>query len=554
MESKEFSKKIIHGIGIDFGTYYTKIAWIEKRPSGEKSEPRLYPKSFISKYNKKAEEFFLVDGIIPSFFQDNIIGNKARSNWINGEKVEVNFKLGIGKNEKGNKTTKAFLSKIYQEIILPLENEYEIENYRITFPNQWDEKRTETLLKIFTESGFKISEKNTKLLIAEPYASAIYYTDLIKFFKKNNYFLIIDVGAGTTDISLVKYDFSKKELIVEDEKVCKQGFEIAGSHIDQNIAQYITKDKNIIYSNHESGVFISSVEKAKIEINKAVFQEYEIEEEYKGKKYTINKDIIRKSSSNFIEELDRNLQKIEDLIIKENINIDYILTAGGSGDLFLVHEVIKKVFDREPDNNKIKKNSTIEKRQTDYSIPYGASMEAANKYTFKDIVNNSICLSIRYGAAKHQFLNGLFYGKKVLNYAFYGDSILIELIKKGERIPTSTFDTDKISYDENASELNKFEIYSDGDAPKVKIVILKNQIIKKGEELKDSDISITERVSLVSKDKNINFLGKFLSFKVDQDQNRKININVVISEKNGEKAQIFSTSLNELGKEIEYNE
>lgn len=531
------TKKIIDGIGIDFGTYYTKISLIEKGTTN----PTLLPK-------KLNPDIFMVDGIIPSFIFEDIIGNQARKKWQQGENVQSKFKLGLGLKKDNLKIdiTKRFLYLLYKKVIKPLKEEFEIKNYRITFPNQWDEKSSEILLKIFKEAGFDISDTNTKLLTPEPYASAIYYTHLLKntiLTDKDTHFLIIDVGAGTTDISLVKYDVIKKELIVDEEKGCRQGFEIAGYHIDEQIGSYLIKKKI-----DNQSKLLSDIEKAKIQITKGE-DSYEIS--FESRSYNIDKNIIRKACSIFSQELEAHLNKIRDIIEKENIYIDYILTAGGSGELFLVQESIKNVFNREADNSKIRKNKTI--KETDDSIPFGAAMEAAQKYTYKDIVNHSICLAVIVGPAIHQFSKGLSYNKiKPIKYAFYGENVFIELIKKGTSIPTDKFYTSKIFYGDNT----EFKISSGGMEPKVKIVILKNKIKKEeiGKELSESYILDTQRVHLKSTDPNVTFLGKTLSFEIDQDVNRKVNIDVVIYDEKGDKFKAFSTSLKGLEEEIKYDE
>ncbi len=201
----------VEKIGIDFGTYSTKIAYIK----GNKPE--------ILNLGSEICDF---DGFIYSFIVDNKIGIQAYDEYKKGNKdVEYGFKMDI-LNKEGLEKCKKFLKVIKDR----LSEKIDLENCDIKFsvPNSWQKER-ERYKDLLLELGF-INKNDDNVFISEPYACAFYYLH-DEIGKANSRILVIDAGAGTIDAVIIEitdkglkdieksYSFSQKAGKFVDEKI-----------------------------------------------------------------------------------------------------------------------------------------------------------------------------------------------------------------------------------------------------------------------------------------------------------------------------------------------
>ncbi len=506
----------IVGVGVDFGTFNTKISIVRE----ESPTPILLP---LEKAGKKIRD---KEGIISSIVtKDGKIGKEAKFDWIKGKEAYTRFKLGIGKDKNEEERAVIFLSQLYKVLVEEI-GEESLKKAKITVPNLWNSEKNEIIRDIFKDSGFKLSESGL-VLLPEPQASAIYYIyNVNRKISVKNRMLVIDAGAGTTDISLVEFTPENKKL--ESHKDFNDNIEIAGSHLDLAIA-YELLGKKIDYDNVEYRKFLSSLENAKIKYNNRILKDYpnnlneQIPEEFEfnEKQYLIDYKIIKKAGENYINQVKERLKTIKTNLDKKNIDIDYLITAGGSGELFLIKDAIKDIFKKYPNNEEIRKTAEI--RVTDDSIPLGAAIESSGMMSITNDNNNPFCIGIFCDYINS--INSLTYKNSDVSYGSYGNYIAIEIVPKGAKLPTKKIRFSDFVYNGDKKFIMKYS----GDKNN-QFILLKTKNI---EELLDEknlyDKNIEKKYQFTI-EKNDNWINKYIDYEIVMDENRIIHINVLVYE------------------------
>jgi len=492
----------IEGIGIDFGTYNTKIAvFAQGRP-------------FILQKPLKKLGISGADGVIPSFLVKNykeiIIGKLAKKFWEKGkDNVYFRFKLGIGKDKLSEDVSLLFFKslKIYLQKIFP-----DIDNIPITFthPNNWDSLRIEKFSDILREAGFNIQD-NYKYLCREPYAAGNYILSIKTL--GDGYYLVIDVGAGTFDASILYVEGDKLEVKKEFDSC----LELAGSHIDEMIASYIL-GKQVSYKEVSHRNFLSQIERAKIEVNRAILskdENFKYPIHYQDKIFYINKKIIEEACKDFSRNIEILLKNLKNNLKLNKIDLKGIILAGGSGKFFLIIETIKNLFRNLPILNY---GSSF--RNTDDSIPLGAALEASGKRVVREIVKYPLVMSIRKGI----FFGDLFLKDLKDRILEYGEKLFIEVFPKGIPLPA------KEKTENIFKSLQDLYSLSFNSYPKVEFYLLKHSI----KEIKEKKLKLTNEIiwkAVWSADKYPEDLAKLkeldsnlISFDIIEDENKILYI------------------------------
>lgn len=506
----------ITGVGIDFGTFNTKISIVRE----ESPFPILLPLENAGKKIKDKE------GIISSILtKDGKIGKEAKIDWMKGKEAFTRFKLGIGKDKKEEEKCVMFLSQLYKILAQEI-GEESLKKAKITVPNLWNSEKNEVIRNIFKDSGFKLSDSGL-VLLPEPQASAIYYIyNVNRKINVKNRMLVVDAGAGTTDITLVEFIPESKKL--ESHKDFNDNIEIAGSHLDLAIA-YELIGKKINYDDIEYRKFLSSLENAKIKYNNRIMKDYPNnlseqtpeEFEFNEKQYFIDHKIIKKAGENYITQVKEKLKTIKVNLDKKNIDIDYLITAGGSGELFLIKEAIKDVFKKYPNNEEIRKTTEI--RTTDDSIPLGAAIESSGMMSITNDNNNPFCIGVFCDYINS--INSLTYKHNDVSYGSYGNYIAIEIVPKGSKLPTKKIRFSDFVYNNDKKFIMKYS----GDKNN-QFILLKTKNIEElldGKNLYDKNI---EKRYLFTIEKHEDWINKYIDYEIVMDENRIIHINVLIYE------------------------
>lgn len=315
----------VEKIGIDFGTYSTKIAYIRNN------------KHEILNLGNDICDY---DGFIYSFIVDNKIGIQAYEEYKKGNKnVEYGFKMDI-LNKVGLEKCKKFLRVIKDR----LSKRIDLKNCNIRFsvPNLWQKER-EIYKDLLLELGF-ISENNDNVFISEPYACAFYYFH-DEVGKANSRVLIIDAGAGTIDTVVI--EITDKGL--KDIKESYLSSQKAGKFVDEKIKNYYQLNS------------LFEAEQLKLKVSYDFSKG--LEKTSYNKVFVDIKEFENEVLKDWIDEYEKLL------LGYDKDSFDYLIFAGGFSRFYLIEKIAKKIFsgkqvypkskDKVFDSKEIKKDSSI---------------------------------------------------------------------------------------------------------------------------------------------------------------------------------------------------
>jgi molecular chaperone DnaK len=295
-------------VGIDFGTTNTVISYFDNNKS-----------------------HILQDGlfkIIPSkigFFNEKIFcGNYIP---INCNDIIHSFKLDIGHDKEYNINNVKyciqdllllFFQHIKNIIIKNLNND----NIQavITVPSNFNDNQREIIKNTFENIGINIIR-----IINEPSAAALAY-GLYHSTNEIEKFLVIDIGGGTMDFTVLE----KTETLFEIIHSCGLN-DLGGNNFTQLIYNdFLKSNKNL--------------EQSKIwYIAQKIKEKLTYLDIYESNDYILTKNKFE----NMCQEL---LKKIESTLtdIINNYEINYIVLVGGTSRIPMIHDIIKKVSNKNP--------------------------------------------------------------------------------------------------------------------------------------------------------------------------------------------------------------
>ena len=349
-------------IGIDLGTTYSCVGYYN---------------------NGKVEIITNKDGekIIPSFFSlsDNneiLIGNEAKEN-INLKTI-YDIKRLIGKNyseidlkylsyniiDKNGKPYVNLFNKDYSPedisslILIHLKKMaekylgFEIENAVITVPAYFNDSQRQATREAGISAGL-----NVLRIINEPTSAAIAYgIDKIEDTVNQRIIIVIDLGGGTTDISLLALEDGVFEVLATSGN-CNLG----GSDIDNIIVNYMAENLNLDLSNK---IILKDLKLIAEVIKKKLSQQNLV-------KITDNLNITVDNFNNLCMDIFKKfLEPINSVVHNSNLDdINEIILVGGTTRIPKIRELISDYF-----NNKKKLHFDI---NPDEAIATGAAIHAA---------------------------------------------------------------------------------------------------------------------------------------------------------------------------------
>jgi molecular chaperone DnaK (HSP70) len=269
-------------VGIDFGTTYSCIHYIKNGT--------IKP--------------FLIDNmnLIPSVIDNN---NNAGLD-INSDNVIMNLKSTLA--TFGDSYISIFFNYLYQKI---KELDSNIEAV-ISVPANFDHHKRTLIKNTFENVGIKVLR-----ILNEPTASVLgYNTDREKV-------LIIDIGAGTTDITYLEYIDGIYQIIKNE-----GNNDLGGNKITDNLLTYFKMDSN--KENFDKMEFI------KKKIN------YLGEENLFLNGKIIDQEIFEEINQDFVNNFNEILNKFDDIEIEE------ILLVGGCCNSYLISKLITNKFSNKP--------------------------------------------------------------------------------------------------------------------------------------------------------------------------------------------------------------
>jgi len=425
-------KKNDYAIGIDLGTTYSCVGvYKNNRPE------------IITPSNTNSR---LISSCVSFKGNEILIGNAAKNLMIqNPTKTIYNVKRLIGRNfydktvqndikvlpfkvEKDENSDipmisvegikdKFYPQQISSKILLYLKKaaeDYlgqEVKDAVITVPayfNVYQKKATK-------EAG-EIAGLNVLRIINEPTAAAIAYG--FNNNENNKIILIFDLGGGTYDVSILKIQNNKFQVLAINGNT-----HLGGEDFDNELVKYYAKEFekengiNILNNNRAKGRLKKACEQAKIDLSES--KETTIFIDYIAERIDLNYIINRADLNEICKDLFKKIippieQALKDADLKTT-DINDVVLVGGSSRIPKIQEMIKNYFGGKILSKKI---------NPDEAVGLGATIQAA--IIKKEISNNNIQITD---------INPISIGTNIKNNQNPSMSIMSIIIPKNHILP-----------------------------------------------------------------------------------------------------------------------
>ena len=333
-------------LGIDFGTTNTVISYFDNKQT----------KLLEIDNNYLIPSKILID-------ENNIICGHYIKNIKKHSLLIENFKIEIPNNKKYINNSKIYsvtdlLFHYFEYLSKIIKDKFKNDKYEcvISVPSNFNSSSRNIIKTILEKFNFIVLR-----IINEPTAAALFYEIHLNN-KIENKILVIDIGGGTTDLTILEKDEELYEVIqsLGDNN-------LGGKNVTDNIYNYIKKlDENIK---------INDCKLAKEKLN-----EYH---EIKLNNIKLTNDILFEINKNTTNKLENYLDKLN----KNHINeINEIILVGGSVKLKLFENVIKKKFNQK----KIILLDDCQSIVSKGSCSYCNYLTSKNEIIIMELVQNSI--------------------------------------------------------------------------------------------------------------------------------------------------------------------
>ena len=216
-----------------------------------------------------------------------------------------------------------------------------------------------------TKRAAELTQLKVERIISEPTAAALAYG----LHKRSNvrYVLVIDIGGGTTDVSLLSVQggmFATQAMAGNNR--------LGGQDFNQNLFNYIL---NLIDNDNQKND-PNFLQHLRIEIEKCKIDLASVDQCVINSKWTITRDLFEQINGELFEKILEPLNRIFDYINEENeedvsdrltpSNIDEIVLVGGSTRMLKIRQLIENYFKKKP-------NIQID---PDVAVTHGVSIQA----------------------------------------------------------------------------------------------------------------------------------------------------------------------------------
>ena len=354
--------------GIDLGTTYSCIARVDDTARAE-----------VIKNNEG-------ENITPSvvaFEGDNVIvGNDAKAEAVlNPETTAMLVKTLMGKtdfaiNYNGeDKTPEEISSYILRKLAKDASEQLgvEVKDVVITCPAYFG-----TAERTATKNAGIIAGLNVLEIISEPTAAALYYGCAKEQDEKT--ILIYDLGGGTFDVTIMKINSDKIEV------VCSDGdHDLGGKNWDEVLIRYLANQftesvgAEVEFDEYATQDLRLKAEKMKKQLTSKNQASDMLEVNGKRSKISVTREKFDEITSTLLDEtLKKTQEAIEVAKNKGCSKIDEILLVGGSTRMPQVKSMLTEKF----------RDSEIKILEPDEAVAKGAAIHAVNVY-----VNNQKSLA-----------------------------------------------------------------------------------------------------------------------------------------------------------------
>ncbi|RLT10808.1 MAG: Hsp70 family protein [Planctomycetota bacterium] len=353
--------KQTHAVGIDLGTTYSCIAWLN-----EHGQPVTIPNQ-EGELSTPSVVFF--DGKQP------IIGTEAMRNAIaSPERVIQHAKRFMGSPEKFWKIDDTRYSPVHisgmilRKLIAAAQEQIgEISEAVITVPAQFSDAHRHATMQAGHAAGLDRIE-----MINEPVAAALCHVlgnEGLAFTELaiDQQLLVFDLGGGTLDMAIVKYKTNQVKVVASDGDLELGGLDFTQVLVDAAAAKFIAEFGHDPRSHRGSLQFLTlEAEQAKRSLSVRSRAAITVQHEANRQTYQIEQAEFELLSRKLIQRS----EEITRRILKDHkfgwAHIDVVLTTGGASRMPMIRESLKKLSGRTL-------NSTL---SPDQSIAHGAAYYA----------------------------------------------------------------------------------------------------------------------------------------------------------------------------------
>ena len=349
-------------IGIDFGTTKSTVgAWVDGKPyiikckNGKRSIP-----SEILVHGKDGK-------------QDILVGWETRTKNKYGEDSyivkSIKRMAGIANYKNENwwyKYPQYTIGYILAELKSMAEDhlKQEVKEAVITIPIHFDLNQRRSIL-----DGAKIARLKVKRLLNEPTASVI---EFVQSNNKEQTFLVIDIGGGTTDIAIIEYGDNVFEIKYVDGKTQLGGVDYTNVLFNWLLIQ-LNKKYDIKRSqiNKTVEVFLfDELERVKLELSDNKTSKIHLPSFLINKQFLDEEFVLTQSKfKELTNKLNTEIVKMSKALSKQfNNKIDVYLLMGGASRVFGLKEMLKEELE----------TSSIRKKNFETSVAKGATTLAAS--------------------------------------------------------------------------------------------------------------------------------------------------------------------------------
>ena len=353
--------KQTHAIGIDLGTTYSCIAWLN-----EHGQPVTIPNQ-EGELSTPSAVFF--DGDQP------IVGTEAIRNAIaSPDRVVQHAKRYMGNTQKFWRIGDMRYSPVHisglilRKLISAAQDQIgEIRNAVITVPAQFSDAQRHATMLAGHAAGLERIE-----MINEPVAAALCHVlgnEGLAFTELaiDQQLLVYDLGGGTLDLAIVKYKTNEVRVVASDGDLELGGLDFTKVLVDAAAEKFIADFREDPRSNRSSLQFLTlEAEQAKRSLSVRPRAAVTVQHEGHRKTYQIEQTEFETLSRKLIQRS----EEITRRILKDNkfgwAHIDVVLTTGGASRMPMIKESLKKLSGRTL-------NSSL---SPDQSIAHGAAYYA----------------------------------------------------------------------------------------------------------------------------------------------------------------------------------
>ena len=353
--------KQTHAVGIDLGTTYSCIAWLN-----EHGQPVTIPNQ-EGELSTPSAVFF--DGDQP------VVGTEAIRNAIaSTDSVVQHAKRYMGNAQKFWKIGDMRYSPVHisglilRKLISAAQDQIgEIRNAVITVPAQFSDAQRHATMLAGHAAGLERIE-----MINEPVAAALCHVlgnEGLAFTELaiDQQLLVYDLGGGTLDLAIVKYKTNEVRVVASDGDLELGGLDFTKVLVDAAAEKFIADFREDPRSNRSSLQFLTlEAEQAKRSLSVRPRAAVTVQHEGHRKTYQIEQTEFETLSRKLIQRS----EEITRRILKDNkfgwAHIDVVLTTGGASRMPMIKESLKKLSGRTL-------NSSL---SPDQSIAHGAAYYA----------------------------------------------------------------------------------------------------------------------------------------------------------------------------------